>query len=65
MIAYLNHDDLVNLVCGLPAPNGVTAPNYVYFSGDQWNASWDWDRYKLDLLSDDELYQLYVEYKGE
>ena len=60
----LDHEDLISLVCGCPAPSDVDEPQYVYFSGNQWNTMWDWDRHKLKGLSNAELYELYIKHKG-
>ena len=53
----LTHNDFVNLVCGRPASYGNNP--YTKYTGNQWNADWEWDRSKLGELSESELYFLY------
>jgi len=53
----LDHQDLVNLVCGRPVPYGENP--YTKFIGNQWNEDWEWDRSKLEKLSEGELYSIY------
>jgi hypothetical protein len=51
----LTKHELINLICGRPAFGKGT---YTKFTGNQWNEEWDWDRDKLDKLSEAELYKL-------
>ncbi len=62
MMVVLEHEDLVNLVCG-------THPNYDLFSelnmyGDYSETrGWVWKKYSLKSVSDDELWEMYYKIK--
>ncbi len=49
----LSHYDLVNLFCGRPRPYGDNP--YTKFTGNQWNDEWEWDREKIEKLSENDL----------
>lgn len=64
MEVTLSHKDLINLVCGTTPKTqkiceSLTEEKLMYFSGNQWNENWSWNRKSLDLLSDDDLFCLY------
>jgi len=58
----LNKEDLINLICGLPAP-GELESSFVIFNGNQWNTSFAWNRKQLQTLSESSLYGLYRKVK--
>jgi hypothetical protein len=69
MISEMNNKELyIDAICGLrfnsyEMAGEMEEKGYANFSGNQWNAKWDWNRENLQKLSEKELEGLYNKLK--
>ena len=59
MDVSLDKADLITLVLGLNPPMELEG-KYTQFCGNQWNDDWKWNREKLNSMTEQELYTLYL-----
>jgi len=70
MSVELTKQDLINLLRGtkpdsMQECDNLTKAGYMEFCGNQHNEDWRWKEDKLQTLSEEELWNLYQEYKKQ
>ncbi|MFA5154346.1 MAG: hypothetical protein WC554_17485 [Clostridia bacterium] len=65
----IEKQDLINMICGVEKPDidesiELEKLGLMYFSGNQWNEDWSWDRSNLSKLTEKELEVIYEKYRG-
>lgn len=61
---------LIDAICGCGWKSYELAGKYqnkglMYFTGNQYNPDWKWDKLELEILVEDELIEIYKELKGK
>ena len=70
MNTYLEHIDLINMVCGVTPSSVLECKVYedrglMIFRGNQHNQEWNWNRLALKKLSDIELHSIYLRHRNQ